>query len=75
MHIDEGIDTGEVIHQIRANIFPEDNTHTIGNRLILDSFKTCVKLILNLEYIHNSNSNDDKFVIKKLYKQKDFNEE
>ena len=75
MHIDEGIDTGEVIHQIRANIFPEDNIHTIGNRLILDSFKTCVKLILNLEYIHNSNSNDDKFVIKKLYKQKDFNEE
>jgi len=34
MHIDAGIDTGEIIHQIRPDIFVGDNPHTIGNRLI-----------------------------------------
>lgn len=34
MHIDAGIDTGAVIHQIRADIKPGDGPHEIGNRLI-----------------------------------------
>ena len=36
MFIDAGIDTGEVIHQIRARVFPGDTPHSIGNRLIAD---------------------------------------
>lgn len=36
MFLDEGIDTGEIIHQIRARVFPEDTPHQIGNRLIGD---------------------------------------
>jgi phosphoribosylglycinamide formyltransferase-1 len=36
MYIDSGIDTGEIIHQIRARIFPGDTPHQIGNRLIAD---------------------------------------
>jgi hypothetical protein len=36
MFIDAGIDTGEIIHQIRARIFPGDTPHSIGNRLIAD---------------------------------------
>ena len=39
MHIDEGVDTGEIIHQIRANIFHDDNIHQIGNRLIRIHFQ------------------------------------
>ena len=35
MYIDSGIDTGEVIHQIRANISEEDTIHDVGNRLII----------------------------------------
>lgn len=36
MHIDSGIDTGEIIHQIRARVFRGDRPHQIGNRLIGD---------------------------------------
>jgi len=36
MYMDAGIDTGEIIHQIRARIFPGDSPHQIGNRLICD---------------------------------------
>jgi len=36
MHLDAGIDTGEIIHQIRARILPGDTPHQIGNRLIED---------------------------------------
>ena len=34
MYIDAGIDTGEIIHQIRADIVIGDSPHSIGNRLI-----------------------------------------
>ena len=36
MYLDAGIDTGEIIHQIRARVFPGDTPHQIGNRLIGD---------------------------------------
>ena len=36
MYLDAGIDTGEIIHQIRARVFPGDTPHQIGNRLICD---------------------------------------
>jgi len=36
MYIDAGIDTGEIIHQIRARIVWGDTPSSIGNRLILD---------------------------------------
>jgi len=36
MYMDRGIDTGEVIHQVRARICAGDSPHQIGNRLIFD---------------------------------------
>lgn len=36
MYLDAGIDTGEIIHQIRARVYPGDTPHQIGNRLIGD---------------------------------------
>jgi folate-dependent phosphoribosylglycinamide formyltransferase PurN len=36
MHLDAGVDTGEIIHQIRAAVEPGDTPHQIGNRLIRD---------------------------------------
>ena len=36
MHLEEGIDTGEIIHQIRASVVLGDGPHAIGNRLITD---------------------------------------
>ena len=51
MHIDSGIDTGEIVHQIRADINYQDNIHQIGNRLIRDSFITCKKIIKNFDVL------------------------
>ena len=49
MYIDEGIDTGEIIHQIRARIYPDDTPHSIGNRLIRDVAVVYPEIIANFE--------------------------
>ena len=74
MHIDEGIDTGKIIHQIRAKIFSGDSIHTIGNRLIKDSVIECSKLIINFKKLNNiSLKKPNSF--SKVYRNKDFTEE
>ncbi|MGI9413035.1 MAG: formyltransferase family protein, partial [Hyphomicrobiales bacterium] len=45
MYLDAGIDTGEIIHQIRARVFPGDTPHQIGNRLIGDVAVVYAELI------------------------------
>lgn len=74
MHIDEGIDTGKIIHQIRAKMVSGDNIHTIGNRLIKDSVIECSKLIINFKKLNNiSLKKLNSF--SKVYRNKDFTEE
>ena len=74
MHIDSGIDTGEIIHQIRAKISINDNIHKIGNRLIKDSFTECVKLIRCFDEIKTVQTNSIKQAPKRYYRKKDFTE-
>ena len=73
MFLDEGIDTGKIIHQDRARIFLGDNIHSIGNRLIYDMTKNVIKIIENCNKIRFT-----KFVPKKypryFYKKKDYND-
>lgn len=45
MFLDAGIDSGEIIHQIRARIHPGDTPHQIGNRLIGDVAVVYAELI------------------------------
>jgi len=45
MFIDEGIDTGQIIHQLRPNLYPSDNTQTIGNRVIRESIELVVPIL------------------------------
>ena len=74
MYIDAGVDTGEIIHQIRADIHSGDSPHDIGNRLIsiipetyaqiitkLDEIKTQPQPVLNRE--------------EKYYKRKDYSDD
>jgi phosphoribosylglycinamide formyltransferase 1 len=49
MYIDPGIDTGEIIHQIRPQIFLGDSPHSIGNRLIRDMTNCYADIIANFE--------------------------
>lgn len=75
MYIDQGIDTGEIIHQIRADIEYNDNIHQIGNRLIKKSFEECVKIIKNFKYFKRMTSlNFDKNE-ERYYRKKDFTED
>ena len=76
MYLDEGVDTGHIIHQIRPLIYPKDSFHQLSNRFLKECFNTYVKLIENfrtLNYLKdevnhkNSNSN-------RIYKTKDFTE-
>jgi phosphoribosylglycinamide formyltransferase 1 len=51
MYMDEGIDTGEIIHQSRARILPNDSPHQIGNRLIKDMTKDFIKLVVGFNNV------------------------
>lgn len=73
MYIDEGIDTGKIIHQKRANISIDDSIHQIGNRLIADMMEDCEKLILNFDRLVDMKPLVPKS--EKLFKKKDFTEE
>ena len=69
MYIDAGIDTGKIIHQIRADIFLGDSPHSIGNRLIKKMTKKYTEIILKFNKLENARQPKNKG---KLYLQKDF---
>ncbi len=54
MYINAGIDTGEIIHQIRADIFVGDSPHSIGNRLIRKMTKTYADIISSFNFLEHS---------------------
>ena len=72
MQIDEGIDTGDIVHQIGADFFLGDSPHSIGNRLIKKMTKVYAELIKKFSLLESINQPDFKGV---LYMRKDFNEE
>ena len=72
MHMNEGIDTGEIIHQIRADIFLGDSPHNIGNRLIKKMTKVYSEIILKFLKLKKVKQPVNKGL---FYKQKDFDGE
>ena len=75
MYFDKGIDTGNIIHQMRADIKLSDDIHQIGNRLIRVISKELVKLIHVFPMINEAVaciSGDSKG---KVYRMKDYTEE
>ena len=75
MLIDEGIDTGKILQQFRANIYKNDNPHDIGNRLIYNIPAYLEKIIL--KYNYNKNYKKIKIIPQKerYYTTKDFTKE
>lgn len=74
MYIDAGIDTGEIIHQLRASYNFFDTPSTIGNRLIKDMTGVFADIIIKFDQlqkpvppVYNN--------FKKLFKKKDFTED
>ncbi|MEL6673309.1 MAG: formyltransferase family protein [Bacteroidota bacterium] len=74
MYIDAGVDTGEIIHQIRAAMYPGDTLHQIGNRLILHSTQTCATLIRQFDQLSPLSPISFDEEEAKYYRKKDFNE-
>lgn len=75
MYIDEGVDTGQIIHQIRGRMYPLDTVHTIGNRLIQDTASVAEKLITNADKIVGFDNLTIPDLKPKYYMNKDFSEE
>lgn len=75
MYIDAGVDTGEIIHQLRADICYQDSIHQIGNRLIKDSFVECIKIIKQFYSLERLNPLDFDKSNEKYYRNKDFTED
>jgi methionyl-tRNA formyltransferase len=76
MYIDSGVDTGEVIHQLRADIHYGDMPVQVGNRLIVDIAKEYCHLIKSfnqIERMPQSVFNSD--IEAKYYKKADYTEE
>jgi methionyl-tRNA formyltransferase len=51
MHMDAGVDTGLIIHQMRARMFAGDTPHQVGNRMIVDMTLTYVDLVRRLDSV------------------------
>jgi len=75
LHIDGGVDTGEIIHQVQATISYGDNVHQIGNRLIRDMARCCTGLIRNFSQLPEPAKPSGGEIKGKYYRRKDFTEE
>ena len=74
MYIDAGIDTGEIIHQVRAKYSWGDTPSHVGNRLIVEMSRVYRDIITNFDKLGKIPqlpipSNE------KVYKKKDYTEE
>ncbi|OOZ44933.1 formyl transferase [Solemya velum gill symbiont] len=71
MYIDAGIDTGEIIHQIRANFSLGDTPSQVGNRLIVEMSRVFQKIIINFDKLEKMEQlpvpPDEKVCMKKHY--------
>lgn len=74
MYIDPGIDTGEIIHQIRGRVVWGDTPSQIGNRLIVDMAHAYCEIIRNFDRVVKMTPLP-KQGGEKVYKQRDFSEE
>lgn len=74
MYIDAGIDTGEIIHQIRARLVWGDTPSQIGNRLIVDTAYAYRDLIRTFDKLERMPPLPEPEKVR-VYKQKDFSEE
>ncbi|WP_298371111.1 formyl transferase [Azospirillum sp.] len=74
MHIDAGVDTGAIIHQMRARVFPGDTPHQIGNRLIADLVPVYAKIIIGIERLQPP-SPLPKPAFERLYRMADFTDD
>jgi phosphoribosylglycinamide formyltransferase 1 len=72
MYIDPGVDTGAIIHQLRAEVRPGDTPHQIGNRLIVNVIECYRKLIQSFPALPEPKGTHNSEIEPKYYRRKDF---
>ena len=70
MLIDNGIDSGPILHQFRPDLEIKDNTHSIGCKIIFQSVKELEKLLMMFNKVKSYRQKRIK--ISRIYKRKDF---
>ena len=75
MYIDSGIDTGKIIHQIRAKYFFGDSPSQVGNRLICEMASVYKIIIENFNDIKDDGCYARCSEDSKVYKKSDYTEE
>jgi methionyl-tRNA formyltransferase len=75
MNLNEGVDTGDIIHQSYANVIHGDGIHTIGTRLMRKMFNDIAKIthLENLEFELDSAIKQPYVKDFKIYRKRDFN--
>lgn len=74
LHLDSGIDTGDIICHVQPTIELDDNVHTIGCKIIQNSVTTLIKIIKLIESGTSLNRIKQWNVKERYYKNKDFDE-
>lgn len=49
----EEIDAGEIIHQLRARVYPNDGPHDIGYRLVTDACRLYPEIVRQFDSLHS----------------------
>ena len=75
LHLDSGIDTGDIICHIRPTINVGDNVHTIGCKIIQSSVASLIKIMDLLNEGKKLNCSKQWNVKERFYKINDFNED
>jgi phosphoribosylglycinamide formyltransferase 1 len=76
LHLDPGIDTGDIITHVRPKIEIDDNVHTVGCKVIKESVSVIIQIIEkirngeNLKRVKQWEEENEKY-----YKNKDFNKD
>ena len=69
MYMNEGIDTGEIIHQVRASVDACDSIHQVGNRLIKRMTLEFIELVKGFDRVKKIPALSNE--VGKTYKMKD----
>lgn len=73
LHVDTGVDTGDIIIHIRPRFIKSDTVHTVGCKVIIKSVKAMIKIIKKVENGEELNRVKQwKVQNEKYYKNKDF---
>ena len=76
LHLDSGIDTGDIITHVRPKIEEQDDVHSLGCKIIKDSVEVIIKILQRIESGQEINRIPQwEIQNEKIYKLKDFNEE